>query len=125
LAQRAQNKVSNPGKWGPAVAGTIDKGESYKDNIVKEAQEEIGLTNVDFILGPKVFISHQRRYFCQWYYAKSDLQESDFKIPKDEVNAVKWVAPDKLLKDAKENPTKYVTDYYSKAKTLIHNQPQL
>ena len=25
----------DPGKWGPAVAGTVDEGESYKKNVIK------------------------------------------------------------------------------------------
>ena len=27
-----------PGKWGPAVAGTVEEGESYEENIIKEAE---------------------------------------------------------------------------------------
>jgi len=46
LAQRKLTKKKNPGKWGPAVAGTNDEGETYESNIIKEAEEEIGL--VDF-----------------------------------------------------------------------------
>ena len=30
LAQRSFNKNNNPRKWGPAVAGTNDEGESYE-----------------------------------------------------------------------------------------------
>ena len=41
LAQRGFMKRNNPGKWGPAVAGTIDKGESYEENMYKEAEEEL------------------------------------------------------------------------------------
>lgn len=37
LAKRAMVKDKDPGKWGPAVAGTIDEGETYDENIYKEA----------------------------------------------------------------------------------------
>ena len=37
LAQRSFNKTKDPGTWGPAVAGTVEKGEDYDTNIVKEA----------------------------------------------------------------------------------------
>src|SRR3989338_4245132 len=43
LAQRYKNKTHDPGKWGPAVAGTVEEGETYESNIVKEAEEENGL----------------------------------------------------------------------------------
>src|SRR3989344_4999835 len=52
LAQRHRNKPKDPGKWGPAVAGTVQKGESYYDNIVKETKEELGLADISFTQGP-------------------------------------------------------------------------
>jgi len=47
LARRAYNKIHNPGKWGPAAAGTVEKGETYESNIIKEIQEELGIKNLD------------------------------------------------------------------------------
>jgi len=46
IARRALTKKQNPGKWGPGVAGTIDEGETYDSNIIKEAKEELGLQNI-------------------------------------------------------------------------------
>lgn len=48
LAQRSFDKRNDPGKWGPAVAGTVEEGETYESNIIKEAEEEIGLKNSHF-----------------------------------------------------------------------------
>ncbi|GAF94063.1 unnamed protein product, partial [marine sediment metagenome] len=39
LARRHHTKSHRPRKWGPAVAGTVDAGETYEDNIIKEAEE--------------------------------------------------------------------------------------
>lgn len=44
IAQRKLTKKHAPGKWEPAVAGTVEKGETDESNIYKEAQEEIGLS---------------------------------------------------------------------------------
>ena len=44
IAQRSFNKKHDPGKWGPAVAGTLEEGESYALNILKEVKEEIGIS---------------------------------------------------------------------------------
>ena len=44
LARRSFNKKHHPGVWGPAVSGTVEEGETYESNIIKEAEEEIGLT---------------------------------------------------------------------------------
>lgn len=55
LAKRALTKAHDPGKWGPAVAGTVEEGETYKTNIIKEAEEELGLKliDLDLVEGPK------------------------------------------------------------------------
>jgi predicted kinase len=53
LAQRKFTQKLDPGKWGPAVAGTVDEGETYESNIIKEAEEEIGLKDMRPALGPK------------------------------------------------------------------------
>src|SRR3989344_8863957 len=53
LARRALTKSHHPRKWGPAVAGTVDEGETYEENIIKEAEEELGLKNIKPELGPK------------------------------------------------------------------------
>ena len=41
--QTAFDKKYDPGKWGPSAAGTVEEGETYQSNIIKELQEEIGL----------------------------------------------------------------------------------
>lgn len=46
LQQRSLAKKTGPGKWGPAVAGTVESHETYASNIIKEAEEEIGLTGI-------------------------------------------------------------------------------
>jgi len=54
IAQRLLTKDKDPGKWGPAAAGTLEVGETYESNAYKEADEEIGLTGVKFTQGPKM-----------------------------------------------------------------------
>ena len=56
LARRARTKTHSPGMWGPAAAGTVEEGESYEKNIIKEAEEELGVENTSFDMGPKTFI---------------------------------------------------------------------
>lgn len=63
LAQRALTKKNDPGKWGPAVAGTVEEGETYLGNITKETEEEIGLKDVQFTEGPKWRVSLERNMF--------------------------------------------------------------
>src|SRR5690606_2120587 len=108
LAQRLMTKDKDPGKWGPAAAGTLEEGETYESNAYKEAEEEIGLTGVALKQGPKQRLYEPRQAFCQWYLAKVDKEVSEFTIQEDEVEQVAWVNPEELKKDLQSNPDKYV-----------------
>ena len=107
LARRAKQKVNDPGKWGSAVAGTIDEGETYEENIYKEAFEEIGLKGVVFEKGIKMRITYPRNHFCQWFLAQIDKVIDEFIMQEDEVDALEWVSIDYLKKDIISNPEKY------------------
>ncbi len=109
LAQRAFSKSHDPGKWGPAVAGTVEEGETYKQNIVKEIEEEIGLTGIKLKLGPKLERKAKYHYFVQWFFATVDKSAESFKIQKSEVERVKWFSKKELINELKENPEKFLS----------------
>ena len=108
LAQRAFTKSHDPGKWGPAVAGTVEEGESYDQNITKEASEELGLINVEFIKADKIRAKTKYNYFLQWYRLVIDKPVENFKIQKQEVEQVKWFDRQELEIDLKNNPDLYL-----------------
>ncbi len=108
LAKRASVKDKDPNKWGPAVAGTIDEGETYDDNIYKEAMEEIGLNGEPFSKGPKIRITHPRNYFCQWYFVTLDRDTDSFVMQADEVDALEWIDIEQMKQELKTDPDKYV-----------------
>lgn len=104
IAKRAMSKKQNPGLWGPAVAGTIEEGEDYYSNIIKESEEELGLSGIKPIIGPKSRIKAGHNYFNQRYFLRLNRSISEFKINRAEVSEIKWVAMDTLFKEIKENP---------------------
>jgi isopentenyldiphosphate isomerase len=108
IAQRSFKKKNSPGKWGPAAAGTVEEGETYESNIYKEAQEELGLTGIDFILGPKVFLRDSRRQFGQWFLAQVDKSITDFIIQKEEVERVEWIDSEQLINEINQGSDKYI-----------------
>ncbi len=109
MARRALNKIHNPGKWGPAAAGTVEEGETYDFNIIKETEEELGLKNLEFKKGPKTKNSTGKyNYFCQWYSAKNDKPAEEFKIQKSEVAEVRWFTKEELKKKLQENPNELI-----------------
>ena len=106
IAQRALDKIYNPGKWGPSAAGTVEERENYISNIIKEAEEEIGLktSEENLIIGTKEYTETSHKYFRQMYCLKTDLPSSAFKINKDEVAEIRWIAIPELKKRFDEKP---------------------
>jgi isopentenyldiphosphate isomerase len=107
LAQRKFTKSHDPGKWGPAVAGTLDEGETYESNIVKEAEEEIGLKNIQPVPGPNRRTNGEHNYFSQWYTLILDKPAEDFTVQQEEVEQVKWFTRDELENELREHPDNY------------------
>lgn len=102
LARRHRNKSHHPRKWGAAVTGTVDEGESYYENVIKETREEIGLENIKPKVGPKTKTDNEYHHFTQWYILNIDKDINEFKIAENEVEEIKWFTL-KELKDQMEN----------------------
>lgn len=110
LAQRAFTKKDSPGLWGPAVAGTVEEGETYESNIIKEAEEEIGLKNLKPTLGVKSLRNTSHKYFAQRFTAVVD-HDYPFVKQDDEVEAIKWFSKDELLNLIKEKPEIFLPSF--------------
>ena len=108
LARRHKNKSHHPRRWGPAVAGTVDEGESYKENIIKEAEEELGLKNIDPAIGLKREAKEKYHHFTQWYTMVLDEDISYFKIQEDEVEEIKWWAKEDLKTELEAHPENFL-----------------
>ncbi len=109
IARRQLTKKNDPGKWGPAVAGTVDEGETYDSNIVKEAEEEIGLKDIKPVIVKKDRVSTPlRNYFRQMYALKIDKSIEEFEIQQEEVMEIKWISADELKVRVKEHPEEFV-----------------
>ncbi len=121
LAQRAFTKDLNPGKWGPAVAGTVEEGETYESNIIKEAEEEIGLKNLKATLGPKLCRTTSHAYFAQWFTA---IINSDYPLVKQdsEVETLKWFSKEDFFKAFKETPEIFLPSMEDSAKYFFDHE---
>jgi isopentenyldiphosphate isomerase len=121
IARRSEAKAKDPGKWGPAVAGTVDAGESYEQNIVKEAAEELGLTNLAIKSTQKIFMTTTSRYFIQWFVAITDVDPKTLKLQADEVSEVKFVSRTDLIEDVTTHPERYVPSFPLVIDKLVAN----
>ena len=110
LAQRKFTKKKNPGKWGPAVAGTNDEGETYESNIIKEAKEELGLVKFDLkVLGKKrINEENKSNFFGMRFSTIIDKDISEFKIQEEEVEQIKWFDKEELKKLIGENKEMFI-----------------
>ena len=108
LAQRSFSKINDPGIWGPAVAGTVEEGETYESNILKETEEEIGLTGISFTKSTYQLREGRNRHFTQWFTAVADKELAAFTIQKEEVEQIKWFSRKELTEELLNHPEKYL-----------------
>lgn len=108
LAKRHHTKAHHPSRWGPAVAGTVEENETYEENIIKEAEEELGLKNLKPTIGPKIKTGDEYQHFTQWYILEIDTEIDQFQIQEDEVEKIKWFTQEELRKLLDEHPKKFL-----------------
>jgi len=108
LARRALSKIHDPGKWGPAVAGTVEAGQTYEENIIKEAEEELGLKNIKPVVGKKEFMQTRWKYFSQEFLLTLPVGFSNFKLAEDEVAEIRWFSEDELKKEVEKNSNDFL-----------------
>lgn len=109
LAKRSMTKRINPGKWGPAVVGTVGVGETYESNIIKESFEEIGLTVSRPALGPKMkMFTDQFKLFVQWYVLILDKRPASLALEKGEVDDAQWFTVQEIKELHLTNPDIFV-----------------
>ena len=109
LQQRALNKKKNPGKWAK-TGGHVDAGETCEEAIKREICEEIGLeVNNDAIKNIEIFKSNNpnEHYFSYGYIFFTDLKEEEFKLQREEVNAVRYFSIEELEEIRKQDNKDY------------------
>ncbi len=111
LAQRKFSKKTNPGKWSEAVGGTVANDDDYESTIYREAEEELGIVNEKFSIGPKQYVSGPpQNYYVQWYKAQLDWPIEKFTPQEEEVEKIDWIDADELKKQVFENPERYIPE---------------
>lgn len=113
LAQRSFLKKHHPGKWWPAVEGTIKEWSSYESTIIQRSSEEIWLDvkTSEIIAWKKIHIKTPYHHFNQTFKLskKLDIPLSDFHIDTDEVQELKWWDKEELKNKILQSPQTFVT----------------
>lgn len=119
LARRALDKEIEPGKWGPAVNGTVEEGETYETNIEKEIEEEIGLIGLKLEKGPKhLRVKQTRQYFTQLFLATSNVPAEQMKIQEEEVECVKWFSKEEIRESFQKDPEEFCSSMGERFKEM-------
>lgn len=124
IARRALTKKFSPGKWGPAVAGTVEQGEDYDSNITKEIAEEIGLmVQLDELTkGVKEYVDGTHHdIFVQWYFLERDIPIEQFVYPVEEVAAIRYIPFVDLVAWAHQKPQEFSAGFRNTV-LKIHEQ---
>jgi len=100
LQKRSANKRFNPNKWA-LCAGHVDAGESLESAALRELKEEVGMditkNNLKSFAEREFTIKDSNSHITYFYYTKSNLNEKDFIIQKEELSEVKWFNIDEVI----------------------------
>lgn len=113
IAQRHRSKKHHPLLWWPAAAGTVEKGETYLSNIIKETEEEIWISITHPALGPKIQTKSWYLHFTQWFTAIIDKPVDEFTLQADEVESIRWLSPEELKIEVSAFPEKFLPTFPS------------
>ncbi len=122
LARRAEVKKKHPGLWAVSVAGTVEEGETYDSNILKEMEEELGITGYTPEFATKDFkdsgIGDNLRRFST-HYKVTMPHDYPFFIKEDEVAEVRWFNPKELEDTIERTPEIFVPTFRQYYKNFL------
>ncbi len=112
LAQRAFDRKTDPGCWGPAAEGVVEKTETFEENAHKELAEELGVKHVKLTKLRKHCYDTNRghRRICQWFSLEWNEPTSKLTLQTEEVAAAQWITKSDLLREIKNHPDQYVAN---------------
>lgn len=107
---RAKTKDLNPNKWDTRFGGHIKTGKSVEETVLNEIKDEVGLSVKlsDLIEGDwRKRNKYPNNEFTKTYYFEFTGSFKDLKFDDGEVQRVKWLSADKILKSMEKKPEKW------------------
>lgn len=108
IAKRSMDKRTDPGKWGPSVAGTLEYGDSYLETAKRELKEELGVDTPLRELKLMMHDSDVGQRANMNYVGTINLPISEFTMQQEEVDGLAWIPMEILLEETESKPEKYV-----------------
>ena len=123
LAKRSKYHTNLPNLWGPSAAGSLKEGETYEDNIIKEAQEEIGVKLEKIVPGPKLRDSDTHEFFAQYFFSQIH-SDTKFILQEREVDEAKWVSLSELKEWYRLHPEEFLPTFDKSLKVIEDYEAQ-
>lgn len=118
IQQRSSNKKLWPNKWDITAGGHALAGEFGYEAVIREAKEEIGIDiNVSDLIFIGCTISHNEQgdiinnHFNEFYIVKKDLNIEDINLQLEEVQDIKWISKENIIKMIKERNENLTTKW--------------
>lgn len=110
IAKRSMQKLHDPGRWSLAVAGTVEPGESYLENILRETQEEIGLMlqPEDVQMAWYGLYEDRHKFFYTLYTAQQHIDLTLLRRQVEEVDELRLVSREELFRWVENHPEDFV-----------------
>lgn len=115
LAHRCKEKTFFPNCWDCAFAGHIGAGETSLDSAIREGEEEIGLNFVEkdfeylFTFKDKLIWQDKcSNEFVDVYLIRKNIQLSNVKLQKEEVDNIKWMKIDEFFSEILSGKGEYL-----------------
>lgn len=115
LAKRSDTKQHDPGKWGPSVTGKQEVGELEVEAVIRETEEELGLTTVLYkpeFLFEEDFVHPDgvtRRFSIYYATANKKSVDAALKLDSEEVAEIKWISKQGIRDLLESEPGEVIT----------------
>lgn len=106
--QRSLEKERMPGVWSTHLGGHVGHGETYESNVQKEMEEEIGVgVPNDQIIPWRTTRIEPARLWVREFVTLLNVDVDQMTPQPGEVEVLRWMKPDEIIKSAKENPEQW------------------
>lgn len=95
LQRRSSNKKYYPNTWA-LCTGHVEEGESSREAAVREIKEELGIS----VCFSELYSFYDGKFDSSdvcFFFIKSNLDDCDFVIQKEELSEVKWFLIDRII----------------------------
>lgn len=95
LQRRSSNKKYHPNTWA-LCTGHVEEGESSREAAVREIKEELGIS----VCFSDLYSFYDGKFDSSdvcFFFIKSNLDDCDFVIQKEELSEVKWFLIDRII----------------------------